>query len=400
MPMPVTLVRADAIADHRGVIAAPGAILLRDGHVVEAAAPQALGRVPDAKVVDVGGLVIPALVNAHAHLDLSGPGPAPRRSSFVEWVDEVVWPTRLGADDNDIARDVAIGVERSLAGGCGAIGDIAGSAAAQEAFLTSGMEGVSFLEVFGLGDRVADTTERIEEMLRGPRRGVQPHAPYSCAVGVYEAAVASGMPMSTHVAEMVEEFDAIGAGEGPIMGLLERLGVADAGVARWEAHPIDVLVAVLGGAPCLAAHCNYLEDAHLALLAASQVTVAYCPRASAYFGHSGHRWQEMVDAGVRVALGTDSQLCLDTEDRISVLDEMRLLHRRDGGDPATLLAMATVNGAAALGIDAGMVSLTPGPVLGLLAFEQCEDLSALCAGDVLPRWVHAPRAIETPAARS
>ena len=51
------------------------------------------------------------------------------------------------------------------------------------------------------------------------------------------------------------------------------------------------------------------------MLAASNITVAYCPRASHYFGHTNHRWKEMLDAGINVALGTDSLLCLDTPDQ-------------------------------------------------------------------------------------
>lgn len=79
----------------------------------------------------------------------------------------------------------------------------------------------------------------------------------------------------------------------------------------------------------------------------------------------------MIAAGINVALGTDSLLCLDTPDRISVLDEMRLLYQRDAADPLMLLRMATINGAKALGFDPAVVSLQPSklPSAGLIAIE-------------------------------
>jgi cytosine/adenosine deaminase-related metal-dependent hydrolase len=63
----------------------------------------------------------------------------------------------------------------------------------------------------------------------------------------------------------------------------------------------------------------------------------------------------MLTAGLPVALGTDSALVIGDSPTISVLDEMRFLWRRDGTDPMHLVAMATVHGARALGIDPALV---------------------------------------------
>ncbi|MFN7022304.1 MAG: hypothetical protein ACK4WH_13380, partial [Phycisphaerales bacterium] len=83
---------------------------------------------------------------------------------------------------------------------------------------------------------------------------------------------------------------------------------------------------------------NDCDDEDLAVLARTGTSVAYCPRASDYFRaaeHFGpHRYRDMLAAGVTVALGTDSALCLGPEAdpvragdaaRISVLDEVRHL---------------------------------------------------------------------------
>jgi imidazolonepropionase-like amidohydrolase len=110
---------------------------------------------------------------------------------------------------------------------------------------------------------------------------------------------------------------------------------------------------------------NYLDDAGLELLsrevgAAGCSVPVYCPRASEFFrhpvpGHPPHRYREMLTAGLPVALGTDSALVIGDSPTISVLDEMRFLWRRDGTDPMHLVAMATVHGARALGIDPALV---------------------------------------------
>ena len=83
----------------------------------------------------------------------------------------------------------------------------------------------------------------------------------------------------------------------------------------------------------------------------------------------------MLDAGINVALGTDSIVCLPADqcNRLSVLDEMGFLHQRDGTDPLTLLRMATVNGARALGVDENLVTLRPGPSAGLMRMDLERD---------------------------
>ena len=103
----------------------------------------------------------------------------------------------------------------------------------------------------------------------------------------------------------------------------------------------------------------------------------------------------MLAAGINVALGTDSMLCLDTPDRISVLDEMRLLHRRDNPDPRVLLQMGTINGATALGAEPSRFTLDPGPVAGLISLDinpenSLDPLRQILDGDAPPEWLSGP----------
>ena len=96
--------------------------------------------------------------------------------------------------------------------------------------------------------------------------------------------------------------------------------------------------------------------------------MAYCPIASAYFGHRGHRYRDMLDAGVNVCFGTDSILCQppDEAEPLGILPQIRFLRRRDGVDSEVLLHMATLAGnrqAAPLRLP--MSSCIPGPIVEL-----------------------------------
>lgn len=402
---PRRLLRAAAIADAAGVQAAPGAVLVEVDRIVAAGTPQSIGPVADAIVEDhANSIIVPALANAHTHLDLTHLGPRPFDGDFTTWVDAV--RTGRARSDEDIAESVRAGVRLSLAGGVAMVGDIAGvrSVVPTITLRQSGMAGVSFFEIFGMGraqsaaiDAMRSAAGSIPHLERGVRLGVQPHAPYSCGPEVYRAAASLGLPLATHLAETRDELEFVDRGLGPLADMLKRIGIWDDSITGFGVHAIDHIIQLLTRRPFIAAHVNYIDDRHMTTLAKSPVTVAYCPRASAYFGHLDHRYREMLAAGVNVALGTDSILCLDTADRISTLDEMRLLHQRDGTGALDLLCMATINGAQALGIRESLATLAPGPSAGLLALTidppmttASEALAGALRRTDPPRWVLGP----------
>jgi cytosine/adenosine deaminase-related metal-dependent hydrolase len=250
---------------------------------------------------------------------------------------------------------------------------------------------VSFLEFFGIGKSAPGAIERLDAFTRdglealrsdlagtGVRVGFQPHATNTVDLGVYRwvAALAGrlGVPLATHLAETAEERRFIERGDGPQRAMLERFGIWDESVLHHAGRglgPVRHLEPVLRTARVLCAHVNDASDDAVGLLAGTKTPVVYCPRASEYFGASAHfgphRYDHMLRSGVPVCLGTDSIVNLDTPDRISVLDEMRLLALRDGAGAGTLLAMATTHGARALGLDEDDFTFTPGALAGLLA---------------------------------
>lgn len=396
-----TLIHAGAIVDAGSVAAAPGALLLRDGCVMAAGSPESIGDVPEAIFIDrSNAVIVPALANAHAHLDLTHIGPLPYNGDFANWLDRIL-AEREAIDESGIDQSVTLGAELARAGGTAYIGDIAGSwsTVPVHALRRSTLKGVSYVEVFGLGIRQQSTAASMRRLATDVIHdegdvslGISPHAPYTCGMDVYREAVNLGLPVATHLAESLEELQFARTADGPFADLLRKLGVWDDSIASIGNHPVTALAETFNTVPAIAAHLNYVDDDALAALARLKLTVAYCPRASAYFGHPHaehvqHRYNDMIDAGINVALGTDSMVCLDTPERISVLDDMRLLHQRDDADPQRLLAMATVNGAQALGVDPQVLTFATGPIAGVLAVPGT-SLAAALAGNEPPEWVY------------
>ena len=391
-------------------------------------------------------VLLPPLVNAHTHLDLThiGPQPFDPVAGFGGFV-RLVISRRLG-EDEAIAQSVARGAALSLRGGVVAVGDIAGvagsagSTGAQphpnagqptltpwRALASTALAGVSFLEFFAIGTREAANLERLEATLApllpagggrggGPvpmigrvRLGLSPHAPYTVGPRAYAAARAlarrttPALAICTHLAETPAEREFIARGDGPFADFLRRIGLWSEQVRASVGeglHPIEHLREVLELDQPLLAHVNDLPDAQLPTLARSGASVVYCPRSSDYFRnheHFGpHRYRDMLAAGVPVCLGTDSVVNLppDPHDpsqplggRLSTLDEARFLYQRDRGAgdalaPALLLAMASTHGARALGLRAERFT-----------FREGQPLAGVLGVPIEARGVHATNAL-------
>lgn len=361
-----TLLLAGALRDAAGRACRDAAVACRDGRVLAAgprheveASLEASGVAVDCLVRADDRLVVPALVNAHAHLDLTLTPAVAYGGDFVAWLEHVI-EARPG-EAHGVVAAVHQGLADSRAAGVGVVGDVAGSSAAIRARLeaNAGLAGVSLLECFGMGeggvDRLLATAAGLAdfESRADVTLGLSPHAPYSVSPEAYDEAVAfaaqRGLPWQTHLAETPEEVRFTRDGDGPFADMLARLGRGPAHPPTGR-HPVDLLAPRLARWPGSVVHVNVLEEAHVEALARCGAAVVYCPRAAAFFGHAGHRYRALLDAGVPVALGTDSALCHDTPGprATSILEEMRLLHRRDGTPAHTLLRMATTHGHVAL----------------------------------------------------
>lgn len=162
-------------------------------------------------------------------------------------------------------------------------------------------------------------------------------------------AAQTGMPLCTHVAETQDEIEFLTKGTGNFPVFLKKIRAMP---DTWQPPgqtPIHYLkgTGIFDNHPILI-HCNYLTDEEIFLIRDSGASVAFCPRSHSFFGHAEHPVQRLLSAGVNVGLGTDS---LASNNTLSILDEMKFLSLHYAISPKTLLSMATVNGAKALGLE-------------------------------------------------
>jgi cytosine/adenosine deaminase-related metal-dependent hydrolase len=223
---------------------------------------------------------------------------------------------------------------------------------------------------------------------------VSPHAPYTVSPELLgklvELARARSMPVAMHLAESAEELELLADGAGPFRDLLDARSMWDPAAIPAGSSPFDYLQVLARAPRCLVVHGNYLvsEDHEFLAAHADRMTVIYCPRTHAYFQHPRYPLAAMVAAGVWVALGTDSRA---SNPDLSVLAEFRQAARTHSEVPAEkVLAMATLNGAAALGCERDCGSITPGKLANLVAVPMPEGsgvgdaLDAIVASDSAP----------------
>jgi len=364
-----------------------GAVLVENGRIAyvgtEAHAPTQ-GR-PDVVVMALGrSVLMPGLVNAHSHLELTA------LRGFLEGLEFRTWLVTLNAIrrdllDADALRDASrAGVREALRYGITTLADTTESGAPLVAMRELGVRGIGYLEVFGPDvaqspDAVAALAEKVTRHRLDDtalvRTGVSPHAPYSVSAPLFRAtaalARAERLPLAVHVAESAAEHRFVAEGEGPFADRLRARGITVAPQAR---SPIALLgeTGVLDAQPLLI-HVVHADDADFTQIADAGATIVHCPTSNAKLGQGIAPLDRMLAHRIPTGLGTDS---VASNDRMDLLGEARqatLFHALRSGVPDSLsaheaLALATLGGAKALGLDAQIGSLDVGKEADLVAF--------------------------------
>ncbi len=206
--------------------------------------------------------------------------------------------------------------------------------------------------------------------------GISPHAPYSAHEDLYRRVIdladCASLPLAGHVAESLAETAFVTQGQGPFADLWRSRGFALPAPRR---SPVQ-FVADQGllRPDMLAIHVVQIDDEDVALLAAHDAAVVSCPRSNARHGHGPPPLARLVDAGVRVGLGTDSIVSVESVD---MLAEARAACDLEGITPEIALHLLTRGAASALGLDQSTGAI----VRGLRADLCVVDVAAARAGD-------------------
>jgi cytosine/adenosine deaminase-related metal-dependent hydrolase len=324
---------------------------------------------PEVPVQDLGpGVLLPGLVNAHCHLELShlASAPLPSGAGFVPWVEAVV-ASRGKHSEAEMAAAASAAITSLEASGTVALGDVSNTLAHVGRLSGSSLSAVVFLELLAWDPAKArDTLAWGEGLLRERQAALRPglelrlaaHAPHSVSQELLRALVAGGGPAAIHLAESPDEVHFLGDGGGAWPGFLASRGLGHVRFTPAGTSPVqycDSLGALHPG--LVAAHGVQIDASDRELLAKRGVHVVLCPRSNARLGVGTADVPALLAAGVRLALGSDS---LASSPSLDVLDDAVLLRRQFPKLPASaLLRAATFGGAEALGFS-GLGAIAPG----------------------------------------
>jgi cytosine/adenosine deaminase-related metal-dependent hydrolase len=335
-----------------------------------------------AREVHLGDVaILPGLVNAHTHLELSYlRDEVPPASEFVTWIRKVMAARQQRPDPNspEILDAVDRALAEALACGTAIVGDISNTLVTFAPLTRSPLAAVVFYELirfnapdpFGLveqASRAIDalvTTDRVRVSLAA-------HAPYSVAPLVLRAIRLEidrrpFAPCSVHLAESVEEVEFIRTARGPWRALLEELGAWDPAWIPPGGSPVQFLDECgFLDARVLAVHGVQMTTMDLDRLVARGATLVTCPRSNGHTGAGAPPIEDFYNYGVNVAIGTDS---LASAPDLNVFAELATLRALAPTVSAgALLDSATRQGARALGFDADYGTIEPGKSARLLA---------------------------------
>ncbi len=244
----------------------------------------------------------------------------------------------------------AIGVKESVRCGVTTIGNIE----TQWSMLSTSLVNIAaYYELRALRPADIEASAALTRLLsRTEFAGLSPHAPYTVHQRLLQIAIeiarAEGRQVVMHLAESREELQLLQTSRGPFRDLLEERGWWVPGAIRLGARPLDYIEALSRVDRTIVIHGNYLDDEEIRFVGenSNRMSVVYCPRTHAYFGHESYPLQNMLHAGVRVALGTDSRA---SNPDLELRQEMRYVIDHHGVVPSDALKMGTLEGARALG---------------------------------------------------
>ena len=364
---------------------------IRNGFVtLEGERITAVGDRAPADAASLGNVaILPALVNAHTHLELSYlHGRVPPSTSFNDWVMVLM---ALRRDHPDPAAPAIIEAARhaiahARASGTGLFGDVSNTLVTVPLLRDAGMAAHVFYELIGFSH--PDPVGRVREARAaadaaainagGVRVSLAPHAPYSVSSELFIAIRSDvdahpGSVTTVHLGESAAEVELLRQGSGPARVMLERLGVWS---NEWQIPGVSSseYVAALGflGADSLVVHGVQFTREDLARVKTAGSPLVSCPRSNTYVGVGAPPLESFYTAGVPVAFGTDSLASVADLNMFAELAEARRIAPTVSA--RELLRSATLIGARALRHDDDYGSIAAGKRAALIAVRVPPDV--------------------------
>lgn len=316
-------------------------------------------------------LLIPGLVNLHTHAAMSLMRGLADDKPLMDWLQKHIWPAEAAHVSHDfVYAGTLLACAEMLKGGITTFNDMyffpqAAAAAATQIGMRAAL-GVTVLDF--PNNYASDADDYLSQGLATRDRWIDhplisftlaPHAPYTVGDATFEriATLAEqlGLPIHCHIHETEAE-------------------IADS-LARFGCRPLQRLKKLgLLGPNFIGVHAVHLDDGEIELLAEHGCSLAHCPTSNLKLASGLARSCDIHAKGINLGLGSDGAA---SNNRLDLLQEMRTAsHLAKGwsGDAsalpaATILRMATLDGARALGLEHRIGSITPGKQADLCAID-------------------------------
>jgi len=346
-----------------------GDLLIENDRIIQVGGQAPEGWEADETVSLKGRLIMPGLVNTHGHTPMSLLRGYADDLALQSWLQDHIWPAEAKYTEEDVRYGSLLSIVEMLKGGTTTFVDMYDhtdviAAAVEEA----GIRGCLTRGVIGLcseEERAAKLANavRFAKEWHGKADGrittmLSPHAPYTCPPDYIElfvqASIELNLPIHTHMSETIAEVEqnVRDYGVRPVEHL-RRLGVFDR--------------------PCLLAHAVHLTDEEIQILKEYDVRVSHNPGSNLKLASGIARVPDLLRAGVKVSLGTDSSSSNNNLDMFEEIRLVALLHKGVTYDPTvvpalTALKMGTIDGAISIWLDeVGL--LRPGYKADLIAID-------------------------------
>ena len=350
--------------------------------VDEQGAVESLVPVDDAgdNVQSFDGILCPGFINCHCHLELSHMrGLIPEHTGLIDFVLNVVSQRHFA--EAEIAQAIEAAEREMISRGIVAVGDICNTShtAAQKA--KRNLHYNNFVEVSGWMPAVAqarvDNAVAIAAAFTGGKTCLVPHAPYSVSEKLWVLLQPhfANKTVSIHNQETVFEDELFTEGSGDFMRMYSLMKMDSRFFLPSGKSSLQTYFSKLKEAGnVMLVHNTFTKEADVLFAknkaedSRQNLFFCLCPNANLYIENALPPVKMLLDNHCTMVFGTDS---LASNHSLSILDEMKTLHKHFPQlSRETLLRMATLNGAAALGFAQQLGSFGKGKTPGVLVLDK------------------------------